>query len=152
MPLLSTHIFKKFCSFLIFLIYLHRCVEISVFLPVLQQKNPLSRCATAPPRGAPFGAAANFPMMPNTLATSLRPWLSLRGKTSPAPGEDVAQRQKGESGAGAPERVSRPLGKGGLTRSGKTEGVPTQKAPLPCAESGAFSTFFCPVVENPVQF
>ncbi len=27
--------------------------------------------------------------MPNTLATSLRPWLSLRGKTSPAPGEDV---------------------------------------------------------------
>ena len=30
--------------------------------------------------------------------------------------------------------------------------LPTQKAPLSCAESGAFSTFFCPVVENPVQF
>ena len=28
--------------------------------------------------GGAFGAAANFPIMPNTLATSLRPWLSLR--------------------------------------------------------------------------
>jgi len=74
MPLLSTHIFKKFCSFLIFLIYLHRCAEIQVFLSVLQQK---------PSQALP---------------------------------------------------------------------LPTQKAPLPCTESGAFSTFFCPDVENPVQF
>ena len=41
MPLLSTHIFKKFCSFLRFLIYLHRCVEILVFLLLLRQKAPL---------------------------------------------------------------------------------------------------------------
>ena len=29
-----------------------------------------------------------------------------------------------------------------MTRSGKPEGVPTQKAPLPCAESGAFFNLF----------
>ena len=88
MPLLSTHIFKKICSFLIFLIYLHRCVEIWTFLLLLRVKPPQS-LRDSSPKGAPFGAAANFPIMPNTLATSLRPWLSLRGKTSPAPGEDV---------------------------------------------------------------
>ena len=52
-----------------------------------------------------FGMVGKLLIAPEALATSLRSWLSLRGKTSPAPGEDVAQRQKGESGAGAPERV-----------------------------------------------
>ena len=42
MPFLSTHIFKKFCSFLRFSIYLHRCVEILVFLPLLRVKPPQS--------------------------------------------------------------------------------------------------------------
>ena len=37
----------------------------------------------------------------------------------------------GRAGAGAPERVSRPLGEGGLTRSGKTEGVRSPAAGSP---------------------
>ena len=41
------------------------------------------------PKGRAKSAARNFLIAPNTLATSLRPWLSLRRKTSPAPGEDV---------------------------------------------------------------
>ena len=32
--------------------------------------------------------------MPNTLATNLTAWLPLRGKTSPAPGEDVTEGDK----------------------------------------------------------
>ena len=35
------------------------------------------------------GAPGHLLIAPNTLATSLRPWLPLRGQTSPAPGEDV---------------------------------------------------------------
>ena len=72
MPLLSTHIFKKICSFLIFSHYQHRYVKIQVFLLFLRQKNPLSRCGKYPlsllttfaassPKGAPFGAAVKFP-------------------------------------------------------------------------------------------
>ena len=30
--------------------------------------------------------------------------------------------------------------------------LPTQKAPLPSRKTVLFSTFFCPDVENPVQF
>jgi len=30
--------------------------------------------------------------------------------------------------------------------------LPTQKSTASLTESGAFSTFFCPDVENPVQF
>ena len=33
-------------------------------------------------------------MVPNTLATDFKPWLPLRGKTSPAPGEDVTAGDK----------------------------------------------------------
>ena len=62
------------------------------------------------PKGRAKSTAGSFLITPNTLAMSFTAWLSLRGKTSPAPGEDVAQRQKGESGAGAPERVGVPLG------------------------------------------
>ena len=46
------------------------------FLVSFAGKKPLSLLTTfaaSSPKGAPFGAAANFPMMPNTLATSLRP-------------------------------------------------------------------------------
>ena len=41
------------------------------------------------PKGRAKSSAGSFLIMPNTLATSLTAWLSLRGKTSPAPGEDV---------------------------------------------------------------
>ena len=42
-----------------------------------------------PRRGNFFAAAGRFLIAPNTLATNVTAWLSLRGKTSPAPGEDV---------------------------------------------------------------
>ncbi len=49
----------------------------------------------APPKGGAF-----------CICRSAQIKLPLRGKTSPAPGEDVAQRQKGESGERSePERV-----------------------------------------------
>ena len=60
------------------------------------------------PKGRAKSTAGNFLIAPNALVPNFTAWLSLRGKTSPAPGEDVAQRQKGESGAGAPERATTP--------------------------------------------
>ena len=84
MPLLSTHIFKKFCSFLRFLIYLHRFVETWTFLSVLQQKNPLSLLTTfaaSSPKGMPYGTAGNF--FATAKAVPLR-------ADFPRPGEDVA--------------------------------------------------------------
>ena len=41
------------------------------------------------PKGRAKSTAGSFLIMPNTLATNVTAWLSLRGKTSPAPGEDV---------------------------------------------------------------
>ena len=41
------------------------------------------------PKGRAKSTAGSFLIEPNTLATGLPAWLSLRGKTSPAPGEDV---------------------------------------------------------------
>ena len=41
------------------------------------------------PKGRAKSVAGNFLIAPNTLAINLTAWLSLRGKTSPAPGEDV---------------------------------------------------------------
>ena len=61
MPLLSTHIFKKICSFLRFSIYLHRCVETWVFLLFFAAKEPPQSLRDSSPKGAPFGAAAKFP-------------------------------------------------------------------------------------------
>ena len=46
------------------------------------------------PRGRLFAVAGSFLIAPNTLATGFKPWLSLRGKTSPAPGEDVTAGDK----------------------------------------------------------
>ena len=66
----------------------------------------LTTFASTSPKGRGKSTAENFLIAPNTLAISFTAWLSLRGKTSPAPGEDVAQRQKGDSGAGAPERAN----------------------------------------------
>ena len=41
------------------------------------------------PKGRAKSTAGNFLIMPNPLASRLTAWLPLRGKTSPAPGEDV---------------------------------------------------------------
>ena len=46
-------------------------------------------CGDTSPKGRGKGTAGHFLIMPNTLATNITAWLSLRGKTSPAPGEDV---------------------------------------------------------------
>ena len=41
------------------------------------------------PKGRAKSTAGNLLFVPNALASRLTAWLSLRGKTSPAPGEDV---------------------------------------------------------------
>ena len=46
-------------------------------------------CGDSSPKGRARSTAENFLIAPNTLAISFTAWLSLRGKTSPAPGEDV---------------------------------------------------------------
>ena len=51
-------------------------------------------CGDSSPKGRAKSTAGNFLITLNTLATSHRPWLLLRGKTSPAPGEDVTYGDK----------------------------------------------------------
>ena len=51
-------------------------------------------CGDSSPKGRAKSTTESFLMMPNTLATDFKPWLSLRGKTSPAPGEDVTAADK----------------------------------------------------------
>ena len=46
------------------------------------------------PKGRAKSTAESFLIMPNTLATGFKSWLPLRGKTSPAPGEDVTAGDK----------------------------------------------------------
>ena len=46
-------------------------------------------CGDSSPKGRAKSTAGNFLITLKTLATSITAWLSLRGKTSPAPGEDV---------------------------------------------------------------
>ena len=72
MPLLSTHIFKKFCSFLSFPFYLRRCAEILYFLSFLRLKTLSGaagstpsvcslRSQPAPPRGRLMALPQSFP-------------------------------------------------------------------------------------------
>ncbi len=49
----------------------------------------LTTFASTSPKGRGKSTAGIFLVSPNTLATGFKSWLSLRGKTSPAPGEDV---------------------------------------------------------------
>ena len=51
-------------------------------------------CGDSSPKGRAKSTAGSFLIMPNTLATNVTAWLSLRGKTSPAPGEDVTAGDK----------------------------------------------------------
>ena len=46
------------------------------------------------PKGRAKSTAGNFLFVPDTLAMNFTAWLSLRGKTSPAPGEDVTAGDK----------------------------------------------------------
>ena len=46
-------------------------------------------CGDTSPKGRGKSTAGNFLVSPNTLVLNFTAWLSLRGKTSPAPGEDV---------------------------------------------------------------
>ena len=46
-------------------------------------------CGDSSPKGRAKSTAGSFLIMPNTLVMNFTAWLSLRGKTSPAPGEDV---------------------------------------------------------------
>ena len=49
----------------------------------------LTTFASTSPKGRGKSTAGSFLFAPNTLAMRFTAWLSLRGKTSPAPGEDV---------------------------------------------------------------
>ena len=51
-------------------------------------------CGDSSPKGRAKSTAGSFLVSPNTLATNVMAWLSLRGKTSPAPGEDVTAGDK----------------------------------------------------------
>ena len=51
-------------------------------------------CGDSSPKGRAKSTAGSFLVVPNTLASRLTAWLSLRGKTSPAPGEDVTAGDK----------------------------------------------------------
>ena len=136
-PLLSTHIFKKFCVFSISRFYSRSFVEIlhfpSFLQGVRQKTNPLShRCAMpAPLKGGAFSAMAGFALQPETLPPCQRllPRGSWQNRKVLTEGVKLSQSEA--------ERAS-PL--------------PTQKSTASLTESGAFSTFFCPDVENPVQF
>ena len=46
-------------------------------------------CGDSSPKGRAKSTAGNFLITLKTLATNVTAWLSLRGKTSPVPGEDV---------------------------------------------------------------
>ena len=71
------------------------------------------------PKGRAKSTAESFLMMPDTLASDFKPWLPLRGKTSPAPGEDVTAgdkkgnlarerlRGRGKTLTALPERVKK---------------------------------------------
>ena len=76
---------------------------IALTLFSLLHLKPLSRCATAPPRGS--GHARKLCALVGNLAAM--PKAPPERKDSPRPGGDVAQRQKGESGtpSGVTERV-----------------------------------------------
>ena len=124
MPLLSTHIFKKICSFLRFLIYLHRFVEIWVFLPLLRVKSPLRR------------SRARFPLLSPTVTSS------------PGAGEVFPQRES--QGLRLVAKVSGAMRKlPAVLLAERALPLPTQKAPLPYAESGAFFNLFLPSCGKP---
>ena len=67
------------------------------------------------PKGRAKSTAGSFIVSPNTLAINLTAWLPLRGKTSPAPGEDVTTGDK--KGNLARERLRGLLPGGELSRS-----------------------------------
>ena len=91
MPFLSTHIFKKICSFLSFLIYLHRCVEILVFLSLLRENSPSLAAGSTPSvcslRSQPAPPRGRLMVLPQSFPPLLKPspWTD-----SPRPGRDVA--------------------------------------------------------------
>ena len=51
-------------------------------------------CGDSSPKGRAKSTAGSFLIMPNTLVMNFTAWLSLRGKTSPVPGEDVTAGDK----------------------------------------------------------
>ena len=55
----------------------------------MRSPSPSSLRDATSPKGRGKSTAGNFLIAPKTLAMDFKAWLSLRGKTSPAPGEDV---------------------------------------------------------------
>ena len=95
-----------------------------------------------------------FLSRPNPLSR-LRRQLPLRGKASPAPGEDVAQRQKGESGCDQREQTERvrmlsvspealPLGELDAKRPERARMLPGRPGAPGMQKAPRASTFACP--------
>ena len=149
MPLLSTHIFKKICSFLRFLIYLHRCVEISVFLSVLRVKSPLRRSRARFPLLSPTvtsspGAGEVFPQRESQavkpVAKALGTMRKLPAVLLPLPLGEVSPKVTERAHAvGTVAKVSGAMRKlPAVLLAEMALPLSTQKAPLPCCGKRCF--------------
>ncbi len=75
-------------------------------------------CGDSSPKGRAKSTAGSFLIAPNTLVLNFTAWLSLRGKTSPAPGEDVTvgdkrgnlARERLRGFAPSPRELAKPSG------------------------------------------
>ncbi len=85
-------------------------------------------CGDSSPKGRAKSTAGSFLITLKTLATNVTAWLSLRGKTSPAPGEDVTVGDK----------------RGNLARE-RLRGFSTKKA---AAEAAAFLITVCVLLRS----
>ena len=160
MPLLSTHIFKKICNFLMFLIYLHRCVEIWDFLSVLRVKSPLRRTRARFPLLSPTvtsspGAGEVFPQRESQGLRLVAKVSGVKRKFPamllPLPlGEVSPQVTERAHAVSTVAKVSGAMRKlPAVLLAERAHPLPTQKAPLPCAESGAFFNLFLPGCGKP---
>ena len=136
MGLLSTHIFKKFCVFSISRFYSRSFVETLHFPSFLQgvaAKNERFGIASALHfHGVARKGSRHLPRcFPEETAAH-------RSASSPSPSPAVTPLPLGELPSKARLRGQAPF--------------PRKKAPLSSRKTVLFSTFFCPDVENPVQF
>ena len=94
------------------------------------------------PKGRAKSTAGSFIVSPNTLAIKLTAWLSLRGKTSPAPGEDVTAGDKKGNLARERLRGFSPGG-GAVAQRLRGYGWRSEKSVKAIAPTGAALAFLC---------
>ena len=94
------------------------------------------------PKGRAKYTTGHFLISPKALATSFTAWLSLRGKTSPAPGEDVTAGDKKGNLAREHLRGLLPLG-GAVAQRLRGYGWRSEKSVKVIAPTGAALAFLC---------